>query len=90
MVGTAGTASRYAADSDMHRDAEIEALVRALIEYGPTRRRQLQRLAGADRWGPGRFGPALRDAVDEGRASRITRRTYAPAGGDAELWPASS
>jgi MFS family permease len=78
MVGTAGTASRYAADSDIHRDAEIEVLVRALIEYGPTRRGQLRRLAGADRWGPGRFGPALRDAVDEGRASRITRRTYAP------------
>jgi MFS family permease len=81
MVGSAGTASRYAAASEAERDGEIEALVRALAEYGPTRRRQLRRLAGADRWGPGRFGPALRDALDEGRASRVGRDTYGPPGG---------
>src|SRR4051794_20066470 len=78
MVGSVGAASRYHAASEAERDGEIEALAQVLAQYGPTRRRQLRRLAGADRWGPGRFGPALRDAVDEGRASRVGRDTYAP------------
>ncbi|MGH2945276.1 MAG: hypothetical protein ACRDPC_03250 [Solirubrobacteraceae bacterium] len=29
-------------------------------------------------WGPGRFRAALREAVDEGRAQRLSRSTYAP------------
>jgi MFS family permease len=88
MVGTAGTASRYAARSDAERDEEIEAIARALQEHGRMRRRQLRRHADAAGWGPGRFRPALRDAVDEGRASRVRRGTYGPPGG-AEQQPAA-
>jgi MFS family permease len=84
MVGSAGTASRYDASSQVALDSEIAALVRTLLEYGPTRRRQLRRLAGADLWGPGRFGPALRQAVYEGRATRLRRGTYAPPGDEVE------
>jgi hypothetical protein len=84
MVGSAGTASRYDASSQVALDSEIAALVRTLLEYGPTRRRQLRRLAGAHLWGPGRFGPALRQAVYEGRATRVGRGTYAPPGDEIE------
>jgi hypothetical protein len=84
MVGSAGTAGRYDASSQVALDSEIAALVQTLLEYGPTRRQQLRRLAGADLWGPGRFGPALRQAVDEGRATRVRRGTYAPPGDEIE------
>ncbi|MDX6644584.1 MAG: hypothetical protein QOK40_311, partial [Miltoncostaeaceae bacterium] len=43
-------------------------------------RRELARLVGARYWGPGRFTAALREAVDEGRARRLSRATFAPPG----------
>ena len=83
MFGTAGTATRYAAASDACRDREIEEIVRALQEHGAAHRRELRRMVDAYRWGPGRFGPALRDALDEGGAIRLSRRRYGPPGGEA-------
>jgi MFS family permease len=79
MVGTAGTASRYAAMADRDLDREIENIARVLDRLGPTERRQLARELGARGWGPRRFDAALRAAVNEGRARRVTRDTYGPA-----------
>jgi hypothetical protein len=59
-------------------DREIEAIARALDEHGALSRRELSRLVGARYWGPGRFSAALREAVAEGRARRVSRSTYAP------------
>jgi hypothetical protein len=61
-------------------DHEIDAIGRALDEHGPVHRRELARLVGARYWGPGRFTAALREAVDEGRARRLSRATFAPPG----------
>jgi MFS family permease len=78
MVGTAGTASRYAAAADEALDREIEELVRILEEQGELDRAELARLLDSRLWGPGRFRGALREAVGEGRASRVGRRRYGP------------
>jgi len=59
-------------------DREIQAIARALDEHGPTERRELSRLVGARYWGPGRFRVALREAVDEGHARRLSRSTFGP------------
>jgi uncharacterized protein YcaQ len=64
------------ADEDL--DHEIEMIVRALEEHGPTERDELERLVGARYWGPGRFREALREAVEEGRVVRLSRNTYGP------------
>ena len=61
-------------------DREIESIARALDEHGVTDERVLARLVGARFWGPGRFGTAVREAVDEGRAERLSGRILAPAG----------
>jgi MFS family permease len=76
MVGTAGTASRHAAASDVELDVEVEALAGGLSARGPTGRDELQRLVTAQCWGPGRFRSALRVAVREGRVSRGPGETY--------------
>jgi MFS family permease len=76
MVGTAGTTSRYAAAGDVELDREIEALVHALDEGGPTERGELERLLAARTWGPGRYRVALRVAVLEGRAAHGPGDTY--------------
>jgi hypothetical protein len=75
-----GTASRWAPTAEQDLDREIAAIARALDERGPTDREQLAELIGARYWGPGRFRAALGEAVDEGRAHRLSRNTYAPAG----------
>lgn len=62
-------------------DHEIDAIAAALDEHGPTDRNDLARLVGARYWGPGRFAAALRAAVQEGRARRTSRRSYAPPDG---------
>ncbi len=64
-------------------DREIAMVARALREHGETGRGELARLVGARYWGPGRFGAALAEAVAEGRARRMSRTTFAPAGDDA-------
>ncbi|MGH9043883.1 MAG: MFS transporter [Acidimicrobiales bacterium] len=65
-------------------DREIVALERALLEHGPTEQRELERLVGARYWGPGVFGEALRQAVAERGAVRLSRRVYGPGGADGE------
>ena len=76
-----GTASRWAPTAEQDLDREIAEIARALDERGPTDRDQLVGLVGAWYWGPGRFRAALDEAVDEGRAQRVSRTTYAPSGG---------
>ena len=62
-------------------EREVSAIERALAERrGPTERRELARLVGARFWGPGRFPAALREAVESGRANRISRNRFGPAG----------
>ncbi|MEA2480783.1 MAG: hypothetical protein QOJ07_2705, partial [Thermoleophilaceae bacterium] len=76
--GMVGTASRWAPTAEQDLDREIAAIAGALDERGPTDRDQLAELVGARYWGPGRFRAALGEAVDEGRAQRLSRNTYAP------------
>ena len=78
MVGTAGAATRRVANSEEQLDREVDAIARTLAEHGPADREQLARWVGAKRWGPGRFGAALRQAVLEGRAKRLSRTRYGP------------
>jgi MFS family permease len=79
MIGTAGTASRYAAMSERARDREIEAVRRALDKHGAQRRDRLEELVGGRDWGPGRFRGALREAVEEREATRLPEDRYGPA-----------
>jgi MFS family permease len=91
MLGTATSSRGYTAEEDL--DREIDVIARALEERGATERVELARLVGARYWGPGRFGAALREAVAEGRAKRISSRMYGPPedgqpqGSDAERRP---
>ncbi len=78
MVGTAGTASRSAAASDVALDREIEAVARTLAEHGAIAQDELIRLVGAREWGPGRFRVAVVEAIEEGRAMRVARHRYGP------------
>jgi hypothetical protein len=80
MHGTAGDTTRLADVSAREQDREIEALARALAEHGPVSRQQLEQIAQAHAWGPGRFRAALRAAAAEGRAVRSGRRGYGPPG----------
>jgi hypothetical protein len=80
MMGTAGTASRYAAQSDRDLDAEIEIVCAALDEHGRCERPELIRIVGGRGWGPGRFRRALREAVDEGRVRHVAGDGYEAAG----------
>jgi hypothetical protein len=74
-----GTASRWAPTAEQNLDREIEAIARALDERGATDRDTLRQLVGARYWGPGRFRAALREAVEEGRARRLSADTFGPA-----------
>lgn len=59
-------------------NAEVMAVERALEEHGPVEREELARMVGARHWGPGAFSEALRLAVANGGARRISRRVYGP------------
>lgn len=61
-------------------EREVSAIEQALTDRGPTEKRELSRLVGARLWGPGRFSAALRKAVECGRARRISRNRFGPAG----------
>lgn len=63
-------------------DHEIVSIERALHDHGPTERAELARLVGARYWGPGVFGEALRQAVQDGAVRRLSRRVYAAATDD--------
>jgi MFS family permease len=68
--GMVGTASRWAPTAERDRDREIGEIASAIRESGPMDRKQLAVSVGARYWGPGRFRPALREAVEEGRVGR--------------------
>jgi len=55
---------------------EVDAIVHALEEHGPTDRTALARLVGARFWGPGRFRGALVEALVEHRIRRIGRGRF--------------
>jgi hypothetical protein len=77
--GMVGTASRWAPTAEQDLDREIDSIARALAEHGTIERDHLYDAVGASYWGPGRFRAALREAVEEGRARRLSRDTFAPA-----------
>ncbi len=60
--------------ADLRR--EVEAIERILADRGPIERRELARAVGARFWGPGRFGAALREAIESGHAKRAGRNRY--------------
>ena len=57
-------------------DFEIQFILRALEEHGPTERHLLATRVGARYWGPGAFHAALRTAVADGDVQRTARNTY--------------
>ncbi|GAB3497339.1 MFS transporter [Flexivirga lutea] len=59
-------------------DHEIESIAGALADRGQLTDSALSQLVGARYWGPGRFRRALREAVAEGRAVRLSRDRYGP------------
>jgi hypothetical protein len=58
-------------------EREAQAIVAVLRREGPLDTRTLRARVEARLWGPGRFGPALRRAVLDGRVRRAGRRTWA-------------
>jgi hypothetical protein len=58
-------------------EREVDAIVAVLQREGPLDSRTLRARVEARLWGPGRFGPALRRAVLDGRVRRLGRRTWA-------------
>ena len=69
---------------DTARDREVGEIVAALGSAGPAERRQLAGLVHAGLWGPGRFPPALRQAIAQGKVRRTGKGLYAlaPSPGD--------
>jgi MFS family permease len=57
-------------------DFEIEFILRALQEHGPTDRHLLATRVGARYWGPGAFHAALRTAERDDLVRRTSRNTY--------------
>ena len=60
-------------------EREVSAIERVLAGREPTERRELALLVGARFWGPGRFPAALHEAVESGRARRVSRNRFGPA-----------
>jgi MFS family permease len=59
-------------------EREVSTLERVLKERGELSRAELARAARANRWGPGRFRAALREALAEGVARRVSWSRYGP------------
>jgi hypothetical protein len=57
-------------------EREADAIVAVLRREGPLTTRHLRARVEARLWGPGRFAPALRRAVLDGRVRRAGRRTW--------------
>jgi MFS family permease len=73
--GLMGTSLRRpTAVGELHH--EVEGIGRAVDEGGQISRDELFRMAGARRWGPGRFRRALDEAVAAGRIRRTGRDRY--------------
>ena len=62
-------------------EREADAIVAALRREGPLSTGILRARVEARLWGPGRFGPALRRTVRDGRVRRAGRRTWAAVNG---------
>jgi hypothetical protein len=62
---------------DTARDREVAEIAAALGGAGPIERRQLAELVHAGIWGPGRFTPALRQAIAQGKVRRTGKGLYA-------------
>ena len=60
-------------------EREVSSIEDALAERGEIERRELGQLVGARFWGPGRFPAALREAVESGRARRVSHNRFGPA-----------
>ncbi|MHB1834743.1 MAG: hypothetical protein ACYCXW_07240, partial [Solirubrobacteraceae bacterium] len=76
MVGSSGASGRDSVEVAV--DREVQAIGRALAEHGALDQHELARLVGARYWGPGRFREAVAEALEEGLARRVSRRTLAP------------
>ncbi|WP_028060226.1 MFS transporter [Candidatus Solirubrobacter pratensis] len=76
--GMVGSCSHSTREDEGTREREVEALADAARDAGPATRADLSRRVHAREWGPGRFGGALRDAVERGRLRRLSRRRYGP------------
>jgi MFS family permease len=79
-----GTAGPYAphmsvssrSDDGVELDHEVDAIERVLRERGPLDRDALSLAVRARSWGPGRFRPALREAIAEGKVRASGARSY--------------
>ena len=71
-------------------DNEVAIVVRALQEHGELSRDELARRTGARYRGPGRFGAALREALNEGTIRRVSRSRYALADAGADSSPGTT
>jgi hypothetical protein len=58
-------------------EREANAILSVLRREGPLDARTVRARVEARLWGPGRFGPALRRAIRDGRVRRVGRRTWA-------------
>jgi hypothetical protein len=67
------------APTKVELEPEVSAIERALADREPVERRELAQRVGARFWGPGRFSAALREAVESGRARRVSRNRFGPA-----------
>jgi hypothetical protein len=76
MLGTAGATGRQRNAADRALDREVGLIEQTLAEQGDLARDELAQRLDARRWGPGRYGPALRTAVREARVERGPARTY--------------
>jgi hypothetical protein len=65
-------------DAEFWDGREVDALERMLGERGEMGRRELCKALNCRRWGPGRFGAALRRAVEQGRIRRTGLGRYGP------------
>lgn len=63
-------------------DHEVDIIENAVAEHGVIGVDTLQELIGARYWGPGRFRPAVRTAVEEGRIVRHGRGKVGPVSDD--------
>jgi hypothetical protein len=63
-------------------ERESEAIVEVLRREGPLSTRELRERVQSRLWGPGRFGPALHQALVDGRVRRVGRRRWAAVASD--------
>lgn len=59
-------------------DHEIDIIANAVHEHGPLEVDELRRVIRARYWGPGRFRPAVRVAIEEGRVVSLERNRVGP------------